>query len=202
MINKLIKKVIFKIILYLSNNSIRVFIYKHYFKYDIGANVKIGKSVINCKKVTLEDDVIIGDANFISCRSLTLLNKSRILSHNTIIGGSNLKMGENSRIIYNHKIDLANEVSIGENSWLAGDYSQIWTHGSLKTKLGKDLSVNIGNNVYLGSGVLIAPGVKINSNNLVGLGSVVLSSIKEQSCVVSGNPAKIVKENVNWRENW
>ncbi|MCH8536090.1 MAG: hypothetical protein LAT51_13550, partial [Flavobacteriaceae bacterium] len=93
-------------------------------------------------------------------------------------------------------------VNIGNNSWLAGDYSQIWTHGSLKTKLGKDLSVKIGDNVYLGSGVLIAPGVKINSNNLIGLGSVVLSSIEKKYCVVSGNPSVIVKENVNWRDNW
>lgn len=200
--NKYLKKVLFKIILHLSNNRLRIFIYHRFFNYVIGRNVKIGKSIINCKKVTLSDNVIIGDANFISCGTLILNEKSRILTKNTIIGSSKFEMGKDSRLIYNHKIDLANDVTIGNNSWVAGDYSQIWTHGSLKTKLGKDLSVTIGDDVYLGSGVLIAPGVTINSNNLIGLGSVVLSSIEKQYCIVSGNPAKVVRENVNWRENW
>ena len=102
-----------------------------------------------------------------------------------------------------HYIDVWNEVVIGNNSWLAGRNSQIWTHGSLHTKSGEsDLSVSIGNDVYIGSGCLIAPGVKIESLNLIGLGSVVAKSIKTGRNIIIGNPARIVKQDTDWRDAW
>jgi acetyltransferase-like isoleucine patch superfamily enzyme len=85
---------------------------------------------------------------------------------------------------------------------LAGDGSQIWTHGSLDTAKGKQLSVKIKDNIYIGSSVLIASGVTIENDTLIGLGSVVTQDITHKNTLVVGNPAKSVKENINWRENW
>lgn len=51
--------------------------------------------------------------------------------------------------------------------------------------------VVIGNNVYLGTNVLIMPGVIIGDNVLVGAGSVVTKSVPSNS-IVAGNPAKII----------
>jgi len=52
--------------------------------------------------------------------------------------------------------------------------------------------VHIGKKVFLGSHVSVAPGLKIGDNANVGLGSVVVSSIKEGKHVF-GNPARMLK---------
>jgi len=89
------------------------------------------------------------------------------------------------------------------NTWLAGKGNQLWTHGSIHTKTGnKDLSITIGDNIYIGSNSSISPGVKIESLNLVGLGSVLTKSIESSNNIIAGNPATIIKENIDWRENW
>lgn len=51
--------------------------------------------------------------------------------------------------------------------------------------------VEIGDYVYLGTNVLIMPGVRIGNNVLVAAGSVVTKSIPD-NCVVGGNPAKFI----------
>ena len=196
------RKVLFFIIKRLPSNFLRVKSYKLFFKYEIGKNAKIGKCVLNAKKVTIGDNVLIRDDNHISCGDLYIANNVSIHSGNRIMGNGNFSIGKDSRIINNHYIDLYNNVSIGHNSWLAGKSSQIWTHGSISTKLGKTLDVVIGSNVYVGSNVSIAPGVSIADNNLIGLGSVVTTSFKESNTIVLGNPSKIVKHNIDWKKDW
>ena len=196
------KKILFAIIKRLPTNSLRVFFYRFFFNYRIGKNVSIGKCVINAKKVDIGDNVLIRSDNNISCNVLKINDGVSIHSGNKIIGSANFTIGKQSRIINDHFIDLYNNVTIGENSWLAGKNSQIWTHGSIHTKSGKDLTVSIGNNVYIGSNTSIAPGVKIGAINLIGLGSVVTKSYTDSKTIIAGNPAIIVKENIDWRKEW
>lgn len=197
------KILIFKIIKRTPSNTLRVFLYKWLLKYNIGPNVKIGRSLINCNTVTLGDNVIIRHNNSISCDSFSVGSNTKIHSGNTIIGKSSFSIGENSRIINDHFIDLWNNINIGNNTWIAGRGSQFWTHGSIHTKKGtKDLGINIKDNVYISSNTSIAPGVTIENDNLIGLGSVVSKSILTKRNIVAGNPAIVVKQNVDWRENW
>ena len=162
------KKILFFIVKRLPSNRLRLFMYRTVFKYKIGTNVKIGKSVINAKDVVIGNNVLIRDNNTISCKILNIDDGVSIHSGNNIMGAGNFTIGENSRIINNHFIDLYNDVFIGANTWLAGRNSQIWTHGSIYTKQGKDLTVCIGDNVYISSNTSIAPGVRIGNINLVG----------------------------------
>ncbi len=196
------RKILFFIVKRLPSNYLRVLFYRVLFKYKIGVNVKIGKTIISAKRVVIGDNVLISNDNHISCNELKIGNNVSIHSGNRIMGSANFSIGENSRIINNHFIDLYNNVTIGLNTWLAGKSSQIWTHGSVSTKLGKKLDVFIGNNVYVGSNVCIAPGVHIADINLIGLGSVVTNSFNESKTIIIGNPSKVVKENIDWRKNW
>ena len=184
-------------------SSLKNELLRRLFKYEIGQNVKIGKSVINCNFVKIGDNVYIADRNVFSCEGITIGNNTSIHSGNSFRGNSNFTIGKDSRIINNHHFDLWNDINIGDRTWIAGISSQFWTHGSLDTKLNnKDLSINIGNDVYIGSSVKFSPGVKIKSLNLIGLGSVVSGPFLESETVILGNPAKVVKRDVDWRINW
>jgi len=65
----------------------------------------------------------------------------------------------------------------------------------LKTNEGK--SINIGNHVWLGMRAIILKGVTIGDNSIVAAGSIVTKDVKANT-IVSGNPARQVKENKNW----
>ena len=52
--------------------------------------------------------------------------------------------------------------------------------------------VNIGENVFIGSGVTILKGVSIGNNSVIGSGSVVSASLPE-NVIAAGNPCKIIK---------
>ena len=54
--------------------------------------------------------------------------------------------------------------------------------------------VKIGNNVWIGSNVVILPGVAIGNNVIIGAGSIVTKSFKDNNLVIAGNPAKIIKK--------
>lgn len=197
------QRIIYLILKILPFNYLRIIVYRKILGYNIGKNVYIGSCKLKCSNVIIEDNVYIGNGNKIICKDLFLGNGSKIISKNSITGKANFKLGKNSRIINNHIIDVWNNVTIGKNTWIAGCNSQLWTHGSLQTKLKKkDLSIHLGDDIYISSGVLIAPGVNIENLNLIGLGSVVTKSIETSKNIVIGNPSKIVKTDIDWRENW
>ena len=54
--------------------------------------------------------------------------------------------------------------------------------------------VHIGDDVWIGGGAIILPGVTVGNNAIVGAGSVVTKDIPND-VIVAGNPAKIIKEN-------
>ncbi len=60
--------------------------------------------------------------------------------------------------------------------------------------------VVIGNHVWVGEGATVLKDVCIEDNAIIGAHSVVTKDIPE-NCIVVGNPAKIVKTNVNWRNH-
>lgn len=53
--------------------------------------------------------------------------------------------------------------------------------------------IKIGNNVWIGSGAMIMPGVTIGDNSVIGAGSVVTKDIP-QSVVAVGNPCHVLRE--------
>ena len=62
-----------------------------------------------------------------------------------------------------------------------------------RSKLEAALPITIGDNVWLGGGVIVLPGVSIGANTVVGAGSVVVRDLRA-SVVAVGNPARIVRD--------
>lgn len=96
--------------------------------------------------------------------------------------------------MFNSEIDweYCNLITIGDNVTISS--SRLLTHdASTKkfigyTKIGR---ITIENNVFIGSGSIILPGVTIGNNVIIGAGSVVRTDIPDDS-VVTGNPATII----------
>jgi acetyltransferase-like isoleucine patch superfamily enzyme len=78
-----------------------------------------------------------------------------------------------------------------------GDSHSIIDLSNLKRiNYAKDIS--IGNHVWLGKYVKILKGSHIGDNSVIGINSLVLGNIKNNS-LAGGVPAKIVKENITWK---
>lgn len=112
--------------------------------------------------------------------------------------GYNLKIGANSFANFNlMALDVA-PITIGDDV-LIGPNVQLLTptHPLEPTprrdKLEGGLPITIGNNVWLGGGVIVCPGVTIGENTVVGAGAVVTKDLPANVLAV-GNPAGIVRE--------
>ncbi len=82
-------------------------------------------------------------------------------------------------------------VHVGANSYIAF-YAHILTHDRTR---GLYLHTRVGENCFIGGNSLILPGVTIGDNCVIGAGSVVTKDVPSR-CVVAGNPAKILSENI------
>ncbi len=123
-------------------------------------------------------------------------NDVNIYKH--IKSSSRIELGAHSDIGF--KARIQGKCIIGEYVMM-GPECQIWTinhkHSSLDIPMGlqgseEEKPVTIEDNVWIGSRVIILPGVTIGTGSIIGAGAVVSQSIPAYSVAV-GNPAKVVK---------
>ena len=111
--------------------------------------------------------------------------------------GYNIEIGENFYSNHNLVILDGAKVEIGDNVFIAPNCC-ITTAGhpinidERNRGLEYAYPIKIGNNVWIGAGANILPGVTIGDNVTIGAGSVVNKSIPANSIAV-GNPCKVIK---------
>lgn len=111
--------------------------------------------------------------------------------------GYNIEIGENFYSNHNLVILDGAKVEIGDNVFIAPNCC-ITTVGhpinidERNRGLEYAYPIKIGNNVWIGAGANILPGVTIGDNVTIGAGSVVNKSIPANSIAV-GNPCKVIK---------
>ena len=112
--------------------------------------------------------------------------------------GVHISAGDNLYINYDCTILDCNKVRLGDNVLLAPKV-QIYTAYHPKNPelrlTGKEYAapVTIGNNVWLGGGVIVCPGVTIGDNVTIGAGSVVTKDIPN-NVVAVGNPCRVIEQ--------
>ena len=113
-------------------------------------------------------------------------------------GGKNLHFGNgvyanfNLTVVDDGEIFVGNKVMFGPNVTIATANHPI--DPSLRADaMQYNKSVHIGENVWVGAGTVIVPGVTIGKNSVIGAGRVVVKDIPE-NVVAVGNPCRVLRE--------
>ena len=111
--------------------------------------------------------------------------------------GCHIFAGNNLYINYDCTILDCNHIYLGNNVLLAPKVQIYTAYHPTDPEIrltGKELAspVVIGNNVWLGGGVIVCPGITIGNNVTIGAGSVVTKDIPDDVVAV-GNPCRVIK---------
>lgn len=126
-------------------------------------------------KIIIEKDVHIGPLTTIGAKELVHIKTLSMISTKIdIIDNNNHPVHPDDRRIMN--------INGGKASFKTWQYSD-------------SAPIIIGVNTWIGKNSLILKGVTIGDNSIVAAGSIVTQSTPV-NCIVGGNPAKIVKQNI------
>lgn len=193
--------------------------------HSMAPNARIGFSLLLVDRLVMKVDASIGHGNLVQVRRLLLDRKARIGRANILsgpisiclkmhaeIGNRNkvlrgpipsvnygtatFKLGRNSKITADHRIDCTQSVVLGFDSILAGSGSQLWTHGYVHEpneggRYRVDGPIVIGNSVYIGSSSIITTGARIAHNIIVGAGTTVASNLDQPGMYVSATVRRL-----------
>ena len=106
--------------------------------------------------------------------------------------GSNIYANSNLTLVDDGHIYIGDKVMFGPNVTIATANHPI--DPELRSRaLQYNKDVYIGENVWIGAGVIIVPGVHIGKNTVIGAGSVVTKDIPD-NVVAVGNPCRVLRE--------
>lgn len=138
-----------------------------------------------------------------NCRIESVLGKE-----NSIVIGDNVQMNDSVHITGMDEVIIKDNVLIASRVYISdcshGEYKE--GEVSMPDEIVSERSLNsnpvlIEENVWLGEGVAVLPGVRIGKNSIIGANSVVTKSIPENSIAV-GAPAIIIKKYNERTERW
>lgn len=140
----------------------------------------------DCSTLYMGDDArlcIKGSFTMHGTSSIYVLNDALLeIGSNTYLNGGSIECSHHIRI--GNDCAIADGVLIIDNSW--------------HTIEDTNNEVIIGNKVWIATNALIMPGVTIGDGAIVAAGAVVSKDVPSK-CMVAGVPAKVIKENVDWK---
>lgn len=145
----------------------------------------------------------IDSGSIISCVNGILIFKGRFISRRFLtinISSGKVIIGKNVFTNQNVSINCHNFISIGDNT-IIGESVKFYDHnhrfnkdGCIKDQGFTSKPIIIGNNVWIGSSSVILNGVEIGNNSVISAGSVIRSSIPENSIYKDGRVVNIMKK--------
>ena len=138
----------------------------------------------------------IGPGNSFGYRPAPRFGSGRILLQgrgpdSEIVIGSRNSFSNNISVIATRKITIGNDCLIGDQVLIVDSDFHAVDRDLRKQSTGPSEPVRIGNNVWLGSRVIVLKGVSIGDNSVIGAMSLVKHSIPANS-IAAGIPARII----------
>ncbi len=161
-------------------------------KIYLNSKLRLGRNSFGCSRET----TIRMDKN-----SKMIINGEAAFFYDSdiiIFPGGTFTIGK-SFINSNSKIRCHKAITIGDNCAISHDFTVMDSNVHTLNGTNKTAEVNIGNHVWIGSRVTVLSGVAIGDGAVIGAGSVVTKDIPER-CLAVGNPAKIIKTDIEWKE--
>ena len=106
--------------------------------------------------------------------------------------GSGIYANSNLTLVDDGHIYIGDRVMIGPNVVLTTANHPL-EPGLRARGLQYNKDIHVGENAWIGSGVIVVPGVSIGKNAVIGAGSVVTKDIPD-SVVAVGNPCRVLRE--------
>lgn len=124
-----------------------------------------------------------------------------------VYNGSDIRVVQNGILTLNGGycndglyIVCSDKITIGKNCAIARDVIIRDNDAHLLEGEASDVAkeINIGDHVWIGTRAIILKGVNIGDGAVIAAGAVVTKDIPSK-CLVAGVPAKVIRENVNWK---
>ena len=108
-----------------------------------------------------------------------------------------MHIDRSARISFGTKLDKTNPkgIHIGEESYIASG-ALIFTHDYAR---GIHKDTYIGKRCFIGANAIVMCGINIGDEVIVGAGAIVTKDVPSH-CIVAGNPAKIIKTDINTKK--
>lgn len=191
----------------ISPQGFKRFIYQHCFGWSIDPAAQIGYSLILVDHLLMEAGSAISHGNILKgCDYVRLGRGAGIGMFNWISAPSvhagglpkarspRLLLGSNAKITNRHLIDCSDLVELDDFAVVAGNRSQILTHGpQVETALQSTAPVRIGSHSIVFTGAILLAGSSIPSRCVVAAGAVVVGPLTDELTVYGGVPAAPIK---------
>lgn len=131
----------------------------------------------------------------IICKGRIIVNDDVMLyAKGELTFGKKFGINKYSRIVAHERIDIGNNVTIGQFvSILDHDHRYIFEGENMKLDGYVTAPISIGNNVWIADKCTILKGVKIGNNVVIGANTLVHKDVPD-NVVVGGVPFKILKQ--------
>lgn len=162
------------------------------------------KSDVILQNGSNQDDILLGN-------NLRMFGKMYSQKNAKIECGNNVTIGLNTIIYAVNSIKIADGATISYNVTIMDNNNHpinpedrmfIYSNPDFNFRyrsqwhISESSPVLIQKNVWIGANATILKGVTIGENSIVGIGSVVTKDVPP-NCIVAGNPAKIVKTEID-----
>ena len=190
---------------------------KQFFKKNIYPlmNIKDDKGLF---KLLRQKKVKIGLSRMVDCHFDIHGKGSRIIIGDRCVlkGLHCLVYGDNSLVIIGNDVHInaskrfptimnafdGSKILIGDDCLFSNsielhttDYHTIMQAGR---RINPVKDIILDNHVWVGLRSIILKGSHIASDNVIGAGSIVASSFDDSNTIICGNPAKVIKQGINW----
>lgn len=169
-------------------------------KIELDENSHLEINRVNIKRKKVKPCTLwLGEKSVFHCKgSFTMYEGAAVV----ILDEGILEVGSYS-YMNESLIQCATHISIGDGCAIAGgvliqdtDFHPILDENGVPKCYSKP--IKIGNHVWICANAIILKGVNIGDGAIIAAGAVVTKDVPAY-CLVAGNPARVIRENINWK---